>query len=68
MKLNDVAKHLSMWWFQETETCVTGRYCWMEDFKYFWAYKQGATVRQFISWVWVKPFEANLGPQMLVYV
>lgn len=26
---------------RETETCVTGRYCWMEDFKYFWAYKQG---------------------------
>eukprot|EP00435_Cladocopium_sp_Y103_P054863 s86_g18.t1 len=26
---------------RETETCVTGRYCWMEDFKYFWAHKQG---------------------------
>lgn len=26
---------------RDSETCVTGRYCWMEDFKYFWAHKQG---------------------------
>ncbi|CAJ1410020.1 unnamed protein product [Effrenium voratum] len=36
---------------QESETCVTGRYCFMEDLVYFWAHKQGNCQSRFTTQV-----------------